>query len=305
MAASISGAAFLVLGYKNDHEIRTRLATNNEISPPQAATCRNLRATGRAAEHRVEIVVHHRRRSPPNILPMLFAIFAVLLLSRHPMGLLLFGALIGWQAIAAILFGVALVALIAWREHRAGRTILKILYTAAVLLLVADAAHAQDYVHGVLATFRSQQQAINNCMVAVSEHDRFTGCMLTRGYKFSPECSILGVGGYPCGVVPGSTTSAPCWIAQDAGQPDKAQPSPQPIEKPCADPVDPNPRLRIGQGASVMKRSSSQPRCCYLRAPPCRFSRNREMRRQRLADTKVCSCRAHTPRRHQGGDCKS
>jgi hypothetical protein len=101
-------------------------------------------------------------------------------------------------------------------------------------------AAAQDYVHGVLARFMPQQIALNHCTVAGAERAQLTACMLTRGYKFCPDCNILGtIGGYPCGVLLGSTTSSPCWISRDAEEPDKAQPSPQPQpveKKPCADP---------------------------------------------------------------------
>jgi hypothetical protein len=109
--------------------------------------------------------------------------------------------------------------------------------------ILAQPGNAQDYIHGVLARFKPQQLAINGCMSVVSERGAFHSCMLIRGYKFCPECSILGIGGYSCdALLPGSTTSSPCWISKQAEQPGKSVPQTHPVEKPCADPKDPNPR---------------------------------------------------------------
>ena len=48
-------------------------------------------------------------------------IVAVLVLWRLRLGLLMGAALVGWQAIEAALFVVALLAVLAWRERRHGR----------------------------------------------------------------------------------------------------------------------------------------------------------------------------------------
>jgi hypothetical protein len=72
--------------------------------------------------HRVEITVrHHRRRQPPRFLPVFLAIVAVLLLCRYPFGFLMLAALAGWQMIGTALFVVAVLGVLAWRDHRAGR----------------------------------------------------------------------------------------------------------------------------------------------------------------------------------------
>jgi hypothetical protein len=101
--------------------------------------------------------------------------------------------------------------------------------------ILAQPGNAQDYIHGVLARFKPQQLAINGCMIAVSESGAFYSCMQSRGYKFCPECSILGIGGYSCdSLLPGSTTNAPCWVPKEAEQPGKSVPAqPHPVEKPC------------------------------------------------------------------------
>jgi hypothetical protein len=105
--------------------------------------------------------------------------------------------------------------------------------------ILAQPGNAQDYIHGVLARFEPQQLAINACMIAVFESGAFHSCMLIRGYKFCPECSILGIGGYSCdALLPGSTTNAPCWIPKEADQPGKSVPQPHPVEKPCDDGKD-------------------------------------------------------------------
>lgn len=114
-----------------------------------------------------------------------------------------------------------------------------VIIVAVVFLWLPQAALAQNYIHGVLAKFKPQQLAINGCMSAVSEKGAFHSCMLIRGYKFCPECSILGIGGYSCdALLPGSTTNAPCWIPKEAEQPDNSVPQPHPVEKPCDDGKD-------------------------------------------------------------------
>jgi hypothetical protein len=118
--------------------------------------------------------------------------------------------------------------------------------------ILAQPGNAQDYIHGVLAEFKPQQLAINGCMSVVSERGAFHSCMLIRGYKYCPECSILGIGGYSCdSLLPGSTTNAPRWISKEAEQPGKvpSAPQPRPVEKPCADPKDPNPRCAWDKAA--------------------------------------------------------
>ena len=72
--------------------------------------------------HRVELTIKHHRRAPPRFLPIFLAIIvAILLLWRYPFGFLLLGALVGWQVVSMFLFLIALLALLAWREHRRGR----------------------------------------------------------------------------------------------------------------------------------------------------------------------------------------
>jgi hypothetical protein len=71
---------------------------------------------------RVEITIrHHRRRQPPRFLPVFLVVVAVLLLCRYPFGFLMLAALAGWQIIGTALFVVAVLALVAWRDHRAGQ----------------------------------------------------------------------------------------------------------------------------------------------------------------------------------------
>jgi hypothetical protein len=79
-----------------------------EILPPQ-----------QSARAHLEITIHHQRR--PNLLPVFATVIAVLVLWRFKLGLLLLGALVGWQALAMFAFAIVIVALIARRERRAGR----------------------------------------------------------------------------------------------------------------------------------------------------------------------------------------
>jgi hypothetical protein len=90
--------------------MRHRRRPRGEILPPR-----------QPARARVEITVRHHRRPAPHFLPVFLAVVAVLVLCRFPFGVLMLGALVGWQAIAMFLFVVVIVALIGWREHRAGR----------------------------------------------------------------------------------------------------------------------------------------------------------------------------------------
>jgi hypothetical protein len=71
--------------------------------------------------HHVEITVRHHRRAPPRFLPVFLVLVAMLLLWRYPFGFLMLAALAGWQVIGTALFVVAILAVLAWREHRAGR----------------------------------------------------------------------------------------------------------------------------------------------------------------------------------------
>jgi len=84
--------------------------------------------------------------------------------------------------------------------------------SALALVLLAQPAGAQNYIHGLLAKYKPQQLAINDCMFSVSQGGAFHACMFRAGYRFCSNCRILGIGGYSCDRVPGSTTSAPCWI---------------------------------------------------------------------------------------------
>jgi hypothetical protein len=69
--------------------------------------------------HRVEVTIsRHRRQSW--LVPAIIVI-AVLVLWRFRLGLLMAAALVGWQAIGTVLFVVALLAVLAWRERRHGR----------------------------------------------------------------------------------------------------------------------------------------------------------------------------------------
>jgi hypothetical protein len=68
--------------------------------------------------HRVKITVGYHRRPPPRFLPVLIAIVAVLLLWRYPLGFLMLGALAGSQVVLMLLFVGAVLALLAWRDHR-------------------------------------------------------------------------------------------------------------------------------------------------------------------------------------------
>jgi hypothetical protein len=98
--------------------------------------------------------------------------------------------------------------------------------SALALVLLAQPAGAQNYIHGVLAKYKPQQLAINDCMFSVSQGGAFHACMFRAGHRFCSNCRILGIGGY----LPGSTTSAPCWIDAEEialateGPPDIAPP---------------------------------------------------------------------------------
>jgi hypothetical protein len=70
--------------------------------------------------YRLDVTVRHHRRSAPWFLPVMI-IVAVLLLWRFKLGLLMLAALVGPQAIGAVLFMVAFLAVLAWRERRSGR----------------------------------------------------------------------------------------------------------------------------------------------------------------------------------------
>jgi len=90
--------------------------------------------------------------------------------------------------------------------------------SALALVLLAQPAGAQNYIHGVLAKL-----AINDCMFSVSQGGAFHACMFRAGYTFCSNCRVLRIGGYSCDRVPGSTTSAPCWIEDTAQLADMLQ----------------------------------------------------------------------------------
>jgi hypothetical protein len=63
----------------------------------------------------------HHQRPKLNLLLILAAIFALFILWRFKLGLLMLGVLIGWQTIAMLLF-VGVIVAIAARERLHGRT---------------------------------------------------------------------------------------------------------------------------------------------------------------------------------------
>jgi hypothetical protein len=69
---------------------------------------------------RVEVEVRHHRQPPSWIVPA-GIIVIVLLLWRFKLGVLMLAALTGWPTIAAALTLVAILAVVARRERRAGR----------------------------------------------------------------------------------------------------------------------------------------------------------------------------------------
>jgi hypothetical protein len=92
--------------------IRHRRRPRVEVLPPEEPPARR---------YHVDVTIRHHRRSTPWLVPAVI-IVAVLVLWRLKFGLLLLGALVGWETIGAALFvGVIIVALAAWRERRAGR----------------------------------------------------------------------------------------------------------------------------------------------------------------------------------------
>jgi hypothetical protein len=84
--------------------------------------------------------------------------------------------------------------------------------------LFAQPSLAQGYVHGVLARFRPQQEAINECMHLYPPGQAFQDCMLDKGYLFCSNCRILGISGKFCASVPGATTSAPCYTGANVSR---------------------------------------------------------------------------------------
>jgi hypothetical protein len=90
--------------------MRPRRRPRVEVLPPEEPTRR----------YHVDVTVRHHRRSTPWLVPAVI-IVAVLVLWRLKFGLLMLAALLGWQAIGAALFVVALLGGLAWREHRHGR----------------------------------------------------------------------------------------------------------------------------------------------------------------------------------------
>jgi amino acid permease len=67
----------------------------------------------------VDVTIRHHRQ-PSWIVPAVI-IVAVLVLWRSKLGLLMLAALTGWPTIAAALILVVILALVHWRERRAGR----------------------------------------------------------------------------------------------------------------------------------------------------------------------------------------
>ena len=67
----------------------------------------------------VDVTIRHHRQ-PSWIVPAVI-IVAVLVLWRSNVGLLMLAALTGWPTIAAALILVVILALVHWRERRAGR----------------------------------------------------------------------------------------------------------------------------------------------------------------------------------------
>jgi hypothetical protein len=68
---------------------------------------------------RFDITIQREQRPSPWIIAGI--VIALLLLWRFKLGLLMLAVLVGPERIGAALFLVAILALIAWREHRAGR----------------------------------------------------------------------------------------------------------------------------------------------------------------------------------------
>ena len=75
----------------------------------------------RQPEMRLHVHHHHESRGLQRWIKIAAVIFIVVVLFRSPMVLLLLAALAGWQVVSMFLFVIALLALVAWREHRSGR----------------------------------------------------------------------------------------------------------------------------------------------------------------------------------------
>jgi hypothetical protein len=92
-----------------DNPAHRRRRPRVEVLPPEEPPRR----------YHVDVTVR-RNRSMPWIVPVAI-IVAVLVLWRLKLGLLMLAALVGRDAIEAVLFVVALLGVLAWRERRAGR----------------------------------------------------------------------------------------------------------------------------------------------------------------------------------------
>jgi hypothetical protein len=73
-----------------------------------------------ARRYHVDLTVRHHRRPTPWLVPVVIFV-AVLALWRTKFGILMLGALVGWQMIGTALFVVAVLGVLAWRERRHGR----------------------------------------------------------------------------------------------------------------------------------------------------------------------------------------
>ena len=71
--------------------------------------------------YHVDVTVRHHRRALPRFLPVFLVVVAVLVLWRFKFGVLMLAAIAGWQMVATLLFVVAILAVLAWRERRLGR----------------------------------------------------------------------------------------------------------------------------------------------------------------------------------------
>lgn len=69
----------------------------------------------------VEITIRHRRPNIRRLVIIAALVMLALILVRSPLALLMLAVLVGPQIIATGLFVALVLAIVAWREHRAGR----------------------------------------------------------------------------------------------------------------------------------------------------------------------------------------